>query len=171
MNTANRKNPGLAGFLSALVPGLGFLYLGLFHLALAVGATIAALIVLLVHLGTHNDTAPLIILSSLTLGGFYLFQIFYTAHKGREMNMNLPQSVSGEPPRDTGLNPQEEAHAPSTTAGPGGAIWLLVTGILLQLYVLDILCIDQIMNFWPLVLVAVGIKLILKHQGSQGGRS
>lgn len=170
----NRKIPGLAGFLSAIIPGLGFVYLGLLHLALAVAATIASLIVLLVHLGSRNDTAPLIVLSSLTLGGFYLFQIFYTARKGRELNMQqIPPALTTEAQTSEAQQPQQGSAPPPPSEpvpGPGGAIWLLVVGILLQLYVLDILCISEILHFWPLILVAVGIKLILQHRGSQGDR-
>jgi len=156
-NTGHRgKSPLLAAILSFFIPGSGFFYLGLIGRGIVYMIVLAALIIALVNVSEYNARAPEIVVMSLMLGGFYIFQVVdsFNAARGRRATRAFEGAQS---------NPEVE------TPSLFGSILILVLGILFQLNNLDILAFSQIVRLWPLLLIALGVHIMLSQQSARKG--
>lgn len=143
----NDKNPVGAAVLSALCPGIGFFYLGNIIKGIAY-IFIMVFLLILVTEGHGKD----VIVFSLLLGGFYIFQIFDSFDEARKMNES---------------GPAEEKKVMSISLS--WAITLVVVGIVCQLAELDIITYRNIAKLWPIVLIAFGAKYIYNYSRSKAG--
>lgn len=141
------KSPGLAGFLSVIFPfGAGALYNGqytkaLFHLILFSG---------LVHSQRYGSGQPFM---GLFLAAFYFYQIFDNVQSARAINAG----DSGEKLVGIGQELPD-------VIGAGSVFWggfLIVLGIILILVNFEVIRTGALRDFWPLAVIAVGIKLVL----------
>ncbi|MCP4218874.1 MAG: hypothetical protein GY765_29850 [bacterium] len=149
------KNPAGAALLSCLCPGVGFFYLGNFIKGITYMLLIAGTIVLLVERASIADVIPIEMVGiSLMLGGIYFYQIFDSFNEAKRMG-----EVAIRRPDITKRAPQELPYILGVIA--------LVSGILLQLATLEILSFGAIFNWWPVVLVGLGIKYILMYTSNK----
>jgi TM2 domain-containing membrane protein YozV len=141
------KSPGLAGFLSAIFPfGAGALYNGqynkaLFHLLLFSG---------LVHTQRYGSGQPFM---ALFLAAFYFYQIFDNVQSARAIN------AAGAGEKLEGLGQELPDVIQSGSVFWGG--FLIVLGIILILINFEVIHTAALRDFWPVAVIAVGLKLVL----------
>ncbi|MCI0471942.1 MAG: DUF5668 domain-containing protein [Candidatus Aminicenantes bacterium] len=143
----NEKNPVGAAVLSALCPGIGFFYLGNKIKGIAY-IFIMIFLVLLVTEGHGKD----VVVFSLLLAGFYIFQVFDSFDEARKMN----ESTAAEDKKSMGIS-------------LAWAITLVAVGIVCQLAELDIITYRNVAKLWPLVLIGFGAKYIYNYNRSKTG--
>jgi hypothetical protein len=158
---AGAPNPALAAVLAGFFPfGIGQVYNGQFGKALVHLVTFALLIV-----ATDNahGAEPLF---GMSIAFFYFYQIFdayRTAHAKEH----------GQPPPDPGgiykaLGVQTNGgNTDSVLAGhkvPVAAIVLIGLGVLFLLHNMGIWWSFHIGRFWPLILIAVGIRMFMRNR-------
>ena len=140
LKAGEKKLPGIAAFLSILFPGLGTVY---------AGKTLKGIAYMLIFAGTIYSIVaggPAAFLG-LFLGGFYLFAIVDAYNDAK--SVQVEEEVS---------QPPEEA----SKLIRSGIFWLTV-GILLQLITLDVLDLSEVVRFWPVLLIAFGLYLIIGY--------
>lgn len=146
------KSPVLAAVLSIIFPGAGSLYNGDF------GRGIVFIIIFagLVTLQTRSHVQPF---AALLLAGFYFFQIFDAVHQARMINL----ASSGEE--------VEEIKAPARPEPRGSIFWgilMMALGLVFLLANFEIILYENIFDFWPVIIIVIGLKLILdafkRHQ-------
>lgn len=136
-----------AGWLS-VVPGLGLLYLGQYVKALVV----VLLFMGAIHMADRSEA-----------GGFlvplvWIGQIFYTVQEAKRINrLKAGQSATEEPAAD-------DADTPIWG-------WVLVgLGALFLLDQFDLLSFTEIFEkFWPLLIIALGIQILLRARAKGPG--
>lgn len=141
----NKKNPLGAAVLSTL-PGVGLFYLGNYIKGFAYLLVFISLLVLAAN--SRGAEIPAFVLMSV---GFYIFQIFDTFEEAKKI---------AEWDEET-----RKKHVQSMSLEASAAI--LTVGVILQLASLDILSYRQITRFWPLILIAMGIKYIYGYSKNQ----
>jgi hypothetical protein len=144
---AVRTSPGLA-FLLGLIPGVGAIYNGQYLKGFIHVAILGVLISILSgnHMGGHDGLAPFI---ALLIGIWYFympFEAYHTAHK-RQMGVAVDE-WSSLLPRGT-----------MRTGGrlPLGPVILIVVGVLFLLDNLGLLPLAEVLRYWPLILIAIGV--------------
>jgi len=141
-----RKSPGFAGFLGVFPFGLGALYNG------QIAKFVLYLVVFAGLIGTmdrHSNGAfvPLLFV------GFIFFQFFDNIQSAKAIN----EAAEGQATAQVGLLPED-------IASTGSVFWgafLIVLGALLILVNLEVLALDTLADFWPLVVIVIGLKLVL----------
>ncbi len=137
------KSPVLAAVLSIIFPGAGALYNGDFLRGIVFIIIFAGL----VTLQTRPHVQPF---AGLLLAGFYFFQIFDSIHQARMIN--LAQAGEG--------TKKEVA-----VAEPKGSIFwgilMIALGIIFLLANFEIILYENIFDYWPVVIIVIGLKLIL----------
>ncbi len=139
------KSPGLAAFLS-IVPGCGAFYNGNLIKGITYILIFASLIIM-----TDNARGADNVVFALMIAGFYIFQIidsFNEAKTSRTRKTPLQGEDKIRPAEDIPLFP---------------SVMILVLGIVFQLANLDLITYRQITRFWPLVLIAIGVKIVLEQ--------
>lgn len=147
------KSPVLAAVLSIIFPGAGSLYNGDFLRGIVFIIIFAGL----VTLQTRSHVQPF---AGLLLAGFYFFQIFDAVHQARMINLAA-----------SGGEVKAEA-APATAAEPKGSIFwgilMIALGVIFLLANFEIILYENIFDYWPVVIIVIGLKLILdafrRHQ-------
>jgi len=139
-----KKNPVLAGILSAIFIGSGYFYLKKPVKAVSYMALMATLIIAQVN----ADRAEHHVIIALLMSAFYFFQI-YDAYQDAK---SLPASQLWA----------ETSHLPSKWV----ALTLIVVGLLIQLSNLGFLTlrIRDMIDFWPLVLIVLGLRMVTKKK-------
>ncbi|WP_031495581.1 LiaI-LiaF-like domain-containing protein [Bryobacter aggregatus] len=145
-NPKNDISPGWA-FVLGLIPGVGAIYnqqyaKGLFHIVV-----FASLISLLDRAGNGH------VLLSLLLAGwvFYMpFEAYHTAQK--RQNGEVVDEMTGLVNLPQGLRKL-----------PIGPFVLIAFGFLFLLDNLGLLRIDELMRFWPVILIAIGVLLLMQR--------
>ncbi len=132
------KSSALATWLSIL-PGLGFIYLGLYLKGIAI---FVFWIGLITFFGTANEElAPLIGI------GFWIFQLVYTNQEAKRLSRAKTDTIELE---------KEKKEEASIVWG----IIVLIVGILFLIHNLGF-DLSWLIKFWPLIIVGFGIHLIL----------
>ena len=131
------KTPAVAAALS-MIPGLGLLYIGYALKGISYMLIMAALIVLQVHASGNEH-----IVYGLLIGGFYIYQIFDAHNEARKIEKY-----------------GREIGQQSTLFN---AITILTLGILFQLAELHIVSYRKLSRFWPMIIIAIGIKIIVDY--------
>ena len=150
------KSPAAAGILSVMCPGLGTIYngfvsKGFLYLIISVG-----ILVTLIKAAEDGPAVPIVFLS-LTMAGFWFFQIIDAVNGAKAVN----QAASG-PPVKTGAG----AFAGSDVIPSGSIFWgafLVILGFLLILANFDIILYDTLFNLWPVPIILIGIKLMADY--------
>ena len=144
-----QKSPGLAGILSVIFPfGAGALYNGqytkaLFHLIMFAG---------LVHAQRYGGGQPFM---GLFLAGFLFYQFFDNIQSAKAINA----AAAGEQTAAGGVQELPEAiQAGSIFWG----IFLIALGVVLILANFEIILYSTLADFWPVAVIAVGLKLVLE---------
>jgi TM2 domain-containing membrane protein YozV len=147
------KSPAAAGILSGILPGAGQLYNGEPTKALLFFIVFAGLITIMPH--GPQPFIPLI------FAGFWFYQIIEAVQTAKAINLR----AAGE----TGLPAAATAAADpaATVSVPSGSVFwgavLMVVGAVLLLGNFDILDYDRIFDFWPVIVIAIGVKMIVDY--------
>ena len=145
------KSPVLAAILSVIFPGTGALYNGQIGKGILYIVLFAGLITMQDH--AHGGQPFVAIL----LAGFYFFQIIESINAAKAIN---DAAATGKPaPKSTVALPE--------IAGPQGSIFwgavLVVLGGILLLANFDVISYESIFDFWPLAVIALGLKLVADY--------
>jgi TM2 domain-containing membrane protein YozV len=151
------KSPALAGILSGL-PGLGAIYNGQY----AKGFLFILIFAGLISMADHA-AGPF---PGLLLAGFIFFAIIEAVQTAKSFNRQalLENETEKEPSVEKEL----------LKIGPSGSIFwgivLIVLGGIFLLGNFDIINYDRIWDFWPLVVIIVGLKLIVDYFAKKNGK-
>lgn len=148
-------SPALAAFLG-LIPGVGAIYNGQFAKAF-VHVVVFGILTSLASRGNIQGWQPL-------FGILSFFFVFYMAgdayHTAKRRRMGLPvDEWSGLMARDSRMQ------------GTAGALVLIVIGAVFLLDNLNLLRIDQVIRFWPVLLIAIGALMLYQRVGGRAARS
>ena len=155
-----QRSPGLAGFLSAVLPfGVGALYNGQKNKALVQLLIPFGLIYALARGGNG-------VLFGLSLAAFYFYQIFDNVQSARSANEAAAGLAAAGGP---GTVP-----VPAEAKPAGSVFWgafLIVLGIVLILANFEIVRYGSLDNYWPLAVILIGCKLVFDAVGkSKNGK-
>jgi TM2 domain-containing membrane protein YozV len=158
------KSPGLAGVLAFFFPfGVGPLYNGQYRKALIYFFIFAGL----VTLQTSGHNQPFL---GLCLAGFIFYQIFDSAQIAKNINRRFLQ-------QDEKVIEEIEEIPEMVKSGSifWGAFIILLGGMLL-LANFEILDYNTLWEFWPVIVIAIGIKLIADYfvsekKKTEGGKN
>lgn len=145
--TKSEKNPVGAAIISAMFPGVGFFYIGNKIKGIAYIFIMAFLIVLIVE-ARGND----VIIFSLLLAGFYIYQIFDSFDEAKKSRDRVP--AAGERVMNVSLF---------------WAFTILAIGIVCQLAELDVIRYRDVGKLWPVILIGLGAKYIYSYSRSKEG--
>jgi len=136
-----RKSPGAAAALSLVGLALGHLYLGLYRRALMLFGGAA--------LSIYLELPPLAVF-------IYFFMIIDAYRQAQIINAHGVEGVTPSAARDVGAL--------------GMGVFLIVVGAVLLLDIHDILDFYWLRDWWPAVLVLIGLYLIGDAIRSRGGK-
>ena len=144
------KSPVLAGILSGFFPGTGALYNGEYLKGVLFIIIFAGLVTMQPHAGQPFP--------ALLLAGFYIFQIIEAVQSASAINRRASAEA-------------EEAETPSKAAlavrAPSGSVFwgiiLIALGAIFLLANFDVIDYGRIWNFWPLIVVILGLRLIYSY--------
>jgi hypothetical protein len=141
------KSPALAGILSGLFPGTGALYNGEYLKGVLFIIIFAGLVTMQPHAGQPFP--------ALLLAGFYIFQIIEAVQTAVAINRRAEaETEEVETPSKAGL---------ALPAPSGSVFWgavLIVLGAIFLLANFDIIDYGRIWEFWPVIVVVLGLRLI-----------
>jgi hypothetical protein len=145
------KSGAAAGILSGLFPGIGQIYNGQYGKGILFMAIFIGLITMQPHHGQPFQ--------GLLLAGFYIFQVIEAVQAARQINGLAPAENGGAaaPP---------PTPAPEAPARSGSVFWgaaLMVIGALFLLANFEIIDYDRIFQFWPVLVIVIGLKMIADY--------
>jgi len=145
------KSPGLAGVLSFFIPGTGALY----NAQILKGLVFLIIFSGLVTIQQHGEAQPFL---GLLLAAFYIYQIIDAVQTSKSINRLALKGEKEEKEEKVEEFPQ------AVKAGSvfWGAILMAVGGILL-LANFEVISYGTLFDFWPLVVIVIGIKLIADY--------
>jgi|Deesub1362B_J571_1020462.scaffolds.fasta_scaffold00737_11 hypothetical protein len=136
------KSPGLAAFL-ALIPGVGAIYNGQILKALIFIIIFAGLI----NMQSKSGVQPM---AGLLLCAFYIYMIFEAYHTAQNINKKV---IYGE----------IEEIEKGNEIKKGSIFWgafLVFLGIIFLLGNYDIIPYSTLIDYWPVLIIIIGVKLI-----------
>jgi TM2 domain-containing membrane protein YozV len=146
-----RKSPILAFLLSFFFPfGVGPFYNG----EVIKGFIYLIIFAGLVTMQQHGDAQPF---AGIVLGAFYIFQIIDTVNTANRINRRA--LVGGEVE-------EEEAVITTEAVTAGSIFWgvlLIALGLILILGNFEVISYRAILDFWPVVVIVIGGKLIFDY--------
>jgi hypothetical protein len=138
-------SPGLA-FVLGLIPGVGAIYNGQYAKGIIHGV-VFGLIISLMHSGAVGGVEPLFGMLAM-LWYFYMpFEAYHTARK----------RALGEPVDEF----SSIVAMRNSTGFPVGPIVLILLGVLFLLNSLEVIRFYQLLRWWPLFLIALGVYLLV----------
>ncbi len=141
------KSPALAGILTFFFPfGVGAFYNGQPVRGFIYLLTFAAL----VTVQGQGSAQPFV---GILLGGFYIYQIIEAIQTSKSINR---KALSGEKVEEV----KEELPEFVKTGSVFWGIVLLALGVILLMANFDIISYDTVFDFWPVVIIVVGVKLV-----------
>ncbi len=159
---ASGPNPTVAGILAGFFPfGLGAVYNGEYGKGLAHMVFFALLIAV-----QHGDNDAANIVHGLSIAFFYFYQIFDAVRSARAKQMGLPTPDPLGVYGALGISGGGGAAAAGTIApskAPIGAVILILMGVAFLLRNMGILYFGSLTKLWPLVLIAIGIRMFQKR--------
>lgn len=139
------SSPALA-FLLGLIPGVGAIYNGQYAKGL-VHVVIFGLLISLASSGAANGFQPLI---GMLIASFYIympFEAYHTARR-RQLGQHVDEFSSILPLR-------------SQAGGfPAGPVLLIALGVLFLLHNLELLPIERLLRYWPVLLIGLGVYML-----------
>jgi len=143
------KSPTLAGLLSGFFPfGVGAFYNG----EIVKGFIFLIIFAGLVTMQEHSSAQPF---AGLVLAGFYFFQIIDAVTVAKRLNRRALQ-----------IEETKEEEVPVEAFKSGSIFWgalLIVLGAILLLGNFDVISYKRIFDFWPLVIIVIGGKLVAEY--------
>ncbi len=136
------KSPGLAAFL-ALIPGVGAIYNGQILKALIYILIFGGLI----QMQSKGGVQPI---AAFLLTGFYIYMIFEAYYTAKSINKKV---IYGE----------IEEEIEEIEIKRGSIFWgafLIFLGIIFLLGNYDVISYSTLFNYWPVLVIIIGIKLI-----------
>jgi hypothetical protein len=152
------KSPAIAGILSGIFPGTGALYNSQYLKGILFIIIFAGLITMQSHTGQPFP--------GLLLAGFYFFQIIEAVQTAKSINRQA--LLEGEAEKEPSVEKELLKIGPS-----GSVFWgigLIVLGGIFLLGNFDIINYDRIWDFWPVVVIVVGLKLIVDYFAKKNGK-
>ena len=150
------KSPAAAGILSAVLPGAGQLYNGQASKALLFFVVFAGLISIMPH-GPH----PFV---PLAFAGFWFFQLIEAVQTAKAINLQAAGGTGQPSPAPGAASPVPQDFP---VPGPTGSVFwgavLMVVGAVLLLGNFDLLDYDRVLDFWPVIVIAIGVKMIVDY--------
>jgi len=150
-----RKSPGLAGFLAAIVPGLGALYSGQYAKALAFFAVFVGLI----NAQIYAEEAGAHVFLGFAIAGLYVYMIIDGVQSARAINQLQP----GQALPEAGMISGE-------TDSLGWGITVTVIGVLFQLHNLNLFSFSLIWKLWPVIIIVIGIIMLKNYFLGSGSK-
>lgn len=139
-------SPGLAFTLGLIVPGVGAIYNGQYAKGL-VHAIIWGLLLSILSSGSSGGLTPLFVILIVVWVFYMAIEAYQTALRRR----------AGQPVDE--FSSLINLHAQGSSF-PAGAVLLIVVGVLLLLDTTDIIRLDRIMRYWPVLLILLGVYLL-----------
>lgn len=155
----NLKSPVLAGFLSALFPGLGQIYVGYYQRGATFTLTMAAIITTLAG-GLMRGLEPLL---GIAIGFTWFLGIIDANRLANLYN----QALQGRP----GLGLPDGFQLPRERGSYAGGAVLVVLGLLLFLNRNFDISLEWLEDWWPLGVMGLGIWLIVKARRGRDSRA
>lgn len=149
------KIPTLAGVLSALMPGLGQVYVGYFQLGITIGLIFAGCITVL----SSEAAEGIEPLFGISLAFTYLFGIVDASRRATLYNRYL-EGLGGD-------DVVPELASVGWGGSRAGGVILVLIGLLLSAKTMLDIDMEWLSDVWPLGLIGLGIWLILKARRSQ----
>lgn len=143
------KSGFLAGLLSFIFPGLGSLY----NRQVTKGVMFMVIFAGLVTLQTSGEGQPF---AALLLAGFWFYQLIDAVMTAKTINR---KTLDGDYVEETVDEFPEIVKSGSVFWG----IIIMVIGGILLLANFDIIDYGTIFDFWPLIIIAIGVKLIMDY--------
>jgi len=145
------KSPALAGIISFFFPfGIGAFYNG----EMVKGFVYLIIFAGLVTMQPHGGAQPF---AGLILAGFYFFQIIDSVGTAKRINR---QARQGEEVKE------QDEELVTQAVKSGSVFWgalLIVLGAILLLGNFEVISYKRIFDFWPLVVIVIGIKLVVDY--------
>lgn len=139
-------SPGLAFALGLIVPGVGAIYNGQYAKGL-VHAIIWGLLLSILSSGASGGLTPL----------FVILIVVWVFYMGIEAYQTALRRRAGQPVDE--FSSLIDLHARGSSF-PAGAVLLIVVGVLLLLDTTDVIRLDRIMRYWPVLLILLGVYLL-----------
>jgi len=159
-----QKSPALAVILAIIAPGTGAMYnrqllKGLIYMIIMAG---------LISTLAMTPTLFIILFASFLIFGFYIYQIFDAAQTANAINR---KALMGEEEEEVEIDEFPEA------VKAGSIFWgiiLILLGAFLLLANFEVISYSTAWQFWPVVVMVIGIKLIAdfvtkKREENSGG--
>jgi len=146
------KSPVLAGILSVIFPGAGALYNGNYLKGIIMMIIFAGLVSI-----QGRGGQPFV---GLLLAGFYIFQIIDATNEAKSTRIP-PETASA-----SAFSPAKTGGDDEILAASGSISWgiiLILLGGLFLLANFDIISYESFIDYWPLILVGLGLKLVIDH--------
>ncbi len=143
------KSPALAGILSFFIPGTGAFY----NREMLKGFMFIIIFAGLVTMQTTGKGQPFL---GILLGGFYFYQIIDSIQTAKAINRRF---LLGE-------EEAEKIEEIPQAMKSGSIFWgliLIALGGILTLANFEVISYDAIFDFWPLIIILIGIKLIVDY--------
>jgi TM2 domain-containing membrane protein YozV len=150
------KSPAAAGILSGFFPGAGQLYNGEAPKALIFFLIFAGCISMMPH-------GPMPFLP-LVFAAFYVYQIIEAVQTASAINRKALNAMAAAPGDDVSAPPVPAA--PIKLPAQGSAFWgllLMGLGVVFLLANFDVIAIDRIWDFWPVIVIVIGLKMIFDY--------
>jgi TM2 domain-containing membrane protein YozV len=148
------KSPALAGILTFFFPfGAGAFYNNQPIKGFVYLLTLAAL----VTIQGQGSAQPFV---GILLGGFYFYQIIEAIQTSKSINR---RALTGEEMEEV----KEELPEFVKTGSVFWGVVLLTLGGILLLANFDIISYDTVFDFWPLVIIVVGVKLVADYMAKK----
>jgi len=156
------RSPALAGILAFFFPGTGALY----NRQIAKGLIFMIVIAGLISTLAQGPQLFVILLAALLLAGFYIYQIIDAVQTSKGINRRY---LMGEEEEEVVM--AEELPEVVKTGSIFWGIVLMALGGILLLANFDVISYDIIWDFWPLVVIAIGVKVLVDYFSKQKNES
>jgi len=150
------KSPFLAGLLAFFVPGTGAFY----NSQMLKGFVYVIITAGLITLQTTGEGQPFL---GIILGGFYIYQIIESVQIANAINRKALK-IKEEEVIDIDEFPQ--------LVKAGSVFWgiiLLALGVILLLANFEVISYDTLFDFWPVVVIVIGLKFIVDYMTKKNG--
>lgn len=152
-------SPAIAFLLGLFIPGVGAIYNAQYAKGL-VHALIFGMLISILHSGAAHGLEPLL---GIMLAVFIFYMALEAYHTARKRKL-------GEPVDEFSSLVDLRTHSGSF---PAGAITLIVLGVVLLLNTLEIIWLRDVMRFWPVLLIVLGVYMLrarMANDSSAGAR-
>jgi len=147
------RSTALACILSIFFPGTGALY----NRQVSKGIIFMVIIAGLITSLTQGPPLFVILLASLLLAGFYTYQILDSIQTAKSINR---KALLGDEEEEVEV---EEFPQAVKSGSVFWGIFLLALGGILLLANFDVISYDTVFDFWPAVIIIIGVKFIVDY--------